>query len=186
LAISPLSDIVLDVAKAADPLQYTAAVRKLASIGAPEAAEDSFAALLDSPDPVDTETDAVDQPALDWTRADLRSRLAPVGAHSTLTASKAKAPYQQFEAFVLQTFVQSMFPKDATHVFGQGIAGGYWSSMLAEEIAGQMAKSGGIGIAREIAARHPEAAPAAQGSASDAVPRFTIPDFLLGTGGSWS
>jgi flagellar protein FlgJ len=182
LAISPLSDIVLDVAKAADPLQYTEAVRKLVNIGAPEAAEDSFASLLDSADSLDTETDALAQPALDWTRADLRGRLAPVGTLGVAGHVKTP-PYQQFEAFVLQTFVQSMFPKDATHVFGQGIAGSYWSSMLAEEIAGQMAKSGGIGIAKEIAARHPALSGVnpGQGAQFGSVPNFTIPAFLLET-----
>jgi flagellar protein FlgJ len=185
LAISPLSDIVFDVAKAADPLQYSAAVEKLARIGAPEAAEDSFAALLDSADSLDTETDALDRPALDWTRADLRGRLAPVGTFVASAGTHPKAPYQQFEAFVLQTFIQSMFPKDATHVFGQGIAGSYWSSMLAEEIAGQMAKSGGIGIAKEIAARHPALSSASPGQdAAGSPPNFTIPAFLLETGES--
>jgi hypothetical protein len=185
LAINPLSDIVLDVAKAADPLQYTEAVRKLTNIGAPDAAEDSFASLLDSADAVDTETEALNEPALDWTRADLRSRLGPVGTLGVAGHVKTP-PYQQFEALVLQTFVPSMFPKDATHLFGEGKAGSYWSSMLAEEIAGQMAKSGGIGIAKEIASRHPalSGAPVGQGTPSGSMPTFTIPAFLLGTGES--
>ena len=37
------------------------------------------------------------------------------------------------------------------HVFGDGIAGSFWSSMLAEQIAGQLAKAGGIGIADALA-----------------------------------
>ncbi len=53
----------------------------------------------------------------------------------------------------LQTFVQEMLPKDASHVFGQGLAGSFWSSMLAEQIAGQMSKSGGLGIADLMASR---------------------------------
>jgi len=154
LAINPPSDIVLDVAKAADPLQYTAAVEKLARIGEPEAADSSFDLLLGSIEP---DLGSSVEQAPDWTRADLRAQLqsltgAPPGKSSA-------GPYRQFEAFVLQTFVQSMLPKDASDVFGKGIAGSYWSSMLAEQIAGQVAKSGGIGIAEEIAARHPAASP---------------------------
>ncbi len=163
MAINPLSDIVLDVAKAADPLQYSAAVDKLSRLGKTGGADESFDLLLDSiDDPFAAAAEAQEDEAPDWTRADLRSRLSPLSA-PTATNAPGK-PYQQFEAFVLQTFIQSMFPKDATHVFGGGIAGSYWSSMLSEEIAGQVAKSGGIGIAAELAAKHPPGARAAPAS----------------------
>lgn len=139
MAISPPSDIVLDVAKAVDPLQYRAAVEKLARLSdAKVDATGSFAALLDS-----VEADATEavEPFADPMRADLRYRVSPVEAPTEAQ------PYQQFEAFVLQTFIQQMLPKDAEHVFGDGLAGSFWSSMLAEQIAGQLAKAGGIGIA---------------------------------------
>jgi hypothetical protein len=60
--------------------------------------------------------------------------------------------YGQFEAFVLQTFVQSMLPKNATSVFGSGTAGEVWKSMLAEKMGGELARSGQVGIARRLAA----------------------------------
>ena len=66
-------------------------------------------------------------------------------------AASPAEPYRQFEAFVLQTFIESMLPKDANHVFGDGIAGSFWSSMLAEQIAGQLAEAGGLGIADTLA-----------------------------------
>jgi flagellar protein FlgJ len=64
------------------------------------------------------------------------------------------APYVQFEAFVLQSFVQTMLPKDASAVFGEGTAGDIWKSMLAEKMALQIAESGGIGIAKMLAAKN--------------------------------
>lgn len=67
-------------------------------------------------------------------------------------------PYVQFEGFVLQSFIQSILPKDATEVFGEGTAGEVWKSMLAEKIAAEVAESGGIGIARMIAPKGGEAA----------------------------
>jgi Rod binding domain-containing protein len=154
LAISPPSDIVLDVARAADPLQYRAAVEKLAQLSdVAGAAADGFDALLGT---FTADGAAGADPAPDPMRADLRSRLAAaldgtIGEALDKATDKAAKPYRQFEAFVLQTFVQSMLPKDANHVFGDGLAGSFWSSMLAEQIAAQMAEAGGIGIADAIA-----------------------------------
>ena len=41
-----------------------------------------------------------------------------------------------------------MLPKNAESVFGSGTAGGIWKSMLAEKLADQISRSGGIGIAQ--------------------------------------
>lgn len=46
--------------------------------------------------------------------------------------SAASPAYRKFEAFMLQSFVQSMFTSDTTATFGKGIAGEYWKSMMAE------------------------------------------------------
>ncbi|GGD27655.1 rod-binding protein [Aureimonas glaciei] len=59
-------------------------------------------------------------------------------------------PSQQFESFVLRTFVESMLPQEDTSYFGTGTAGKIWKSMLAERIGEEMAKGGGIGIAAMI------------------------------------
>jgi len=174
LAINPPSDIVLDVAKAADPLRYTAAVQKLSQIAGAAEVDESFDLLLGA---LDSASDSPAAQTFDWTRADLRSRLAPLSA--TIAASPTVEPYRQFEAFVLQSFIQSMFPKDANHVFGDGIAGSYWSSMLAEQVAGQVAKSGGIGIADQLASSHPAAPDAGFGrNGSIGDPGLMTPDLI--------
>ena len=54
---------------------------------------------------------------------------------------------EKFEAFVLQTFIQEMMPKDAEGVFGSGVAGDFWRSMMAEKMAEQVAERGELGIA---------------------------------------
>nr|WP_280819655.1 rod-binding protein [Tianweitania sediminis] len=41
-------------------------------------------------------------------------------------------------------------PNDSETVYGGGMAGDIWKSMLAEQIAGVMAKRGGIGIADRL------------------------------------
>jgi peptidoglycan hydrolase FlgJ len=146
VAINPPSDIVLDVAKAADPLAYRAAVDKLTRIGGAATAAADFQMALGTATSEAVE-DAADALGTAFRQAgNLRGRLAAAAGEEL-----AYEPYRQFEAFVLQTFIQSMLPKDANHVFGDGIAGSYWSSMLAEQIAGQLAESGGIGIADALA-----------------------------------
>lgn len=62
--------------------------------------------------------------------------------------------FAKFEAMVLQTFLQSMLPKDTESVYGGGLAGEMWQSMLAEQMAEVMAKRGGIGIADRILRDH--------------------------------
>lgn len=57
----------------------------------------------------------------------------------------------QFEAFFLQSFIQSILPQDSAEVFGEGTAGEVWKSMMAEKMAMQFAEAGGIGIAKMIA-----------------------------------
>lgn len=61
---------------------------------------------------------------------------------------------QKFEAFVLQSFVQEMMPETQESVFGDGISGDFWKSMMAEKIAEQVAARGGLGIAETIRAGH--------------------------------
>ncbi len=74
---------------------------------------------------------------------------AQVRVVSGRVENKATA-YEQFEAFVLQSFIQSIMPKEASSVFGEGTAGEVWKSMLAEKIAMQVAQAGGIGIGKLI------------------------------------
>ena len=67
--------------------------------------------------------------------------------HTPEKDDKTVQTYRNFEAMVLQNFVQSMMPKDAEEVYGEGTTGDYWKSMMAEQIAKEIAAGGGIGIA---------------------------------------
>jgi Rod binding domain-containing protein len=48
--------------------------------------------------------------------------------------------------------VESMMPEDSQAMFGSGTAGSVWKSMLAEKVAAEIARSGVIGIAKQVAA----------------------------------
>lgn len=80
--------------------------------------------------------------------------VAAPAAHVRKTADAA----QKFEAFVLQTFIQEMMPETSENVFGSGISGDFWKSMMSEKIAEQVAERGNLGIADLIRSGHLEPA----------------------------
>ena len=59
----------------------------------------------------------------------------------------------RFEAVVLQNFIAAMLPEDAGSVYGTGLSGDMWKSMMSEKLAGEFARQGGLGIAERIAAQ---------------------------------
>jgi Rod binding domain-containing protein len=92
------------------------------------------------------------------------------GAEAPAEAAKPVTPetFRRFEAMVLQTFIQNMLPKDGAAVYGKGMAGEMWKSMLAEKVAGVVAERGGIGIAdRMLGGRYAaETKPVAEAAAA--------------------
>ena len=154
MAISTKTDIVLGVSLAADPLKHMEAVERLRQLDPSRQSE--FAAFLSeqgrpggspgsSSDPSSTgPEDALNAgpPVPETARAAVRRKAG------------AKDVYGQLEAFIMQTFIQSMLPKEATSVFGKGTAGEVWKSMLAEKLGGEVARSGQLGIASRLAKMH--------------------------------
>jgi len=131
MTISPPSDIVLDVARAADPARHRMAVARLDGAAAGEAFEGVLETVQAEPAPP-------------------RPGLAPPPAAPYPRPADADQAYRGFEAMALTVFLQAMIP-DSPSIFGDGTAGSIWKSMLAERLADQMAKSGGIGIAAQLA-----------------------------------
>jgi flagellar protein FlgJ len=144
LAINPPSDIVLDVARAADPLKLQAAALKLT--GAVDDEGNGFSDVVDG-----LGSSARSGPAL--TSAPGLTLQTDFGAkgpqliRSAALTGPAMKPYRDFEAFVLQSFIQSMLPSQAESVVAQGVAGEMWKGMLADELGKQLARSGVFGLA---------------------------------------
>lgn len=128
MAVQLVTDLVLDVARAADPRKVAEARAALQTgvAAAKTAAADFTAAVTDAAPTVTALPRAV------------------------ASAVPAKGAAEQFEAYVLQNFVQSMLPADNESVYGKGLAGDMWKSMLAEQIASTMAHDGGVGIANRL------------------------------------
>jgi len=128
LAISPPSDIILDVAKAVEPSGIQAARAALANRTASAAPAGTFS----------------------LTEADITGGVA----RQPDKTSAADASMKKFEAMVLQTFIGNMMPKNTESVYGKGMAGDMWKSMMAEHLANQVAEAGGIGIAKTVMRDH--------------------------------
>lgn len=163
MAISPPSDIVLDVARAADPSRQQVAFERLQRMGNGVAGT-QFAAAVDEAAPSTT------APGLAGAREKFAS-LVPAKLNNASDAAQMKnaKTMQQFEAQVISTFIEQMLPEASANNFGSGTAGGVWRSMLSEQIANQIAKAGGLGIREKveaaIAARNNTGTDAASGNA---------------------
>lgn len=159
MAIHPPSDLVLDVARAADPATARAAAERLKALSLQRTVQVGA-----------TEFPGAATSALDAT--------ATNGSETTAFRTEKKPDaYTKFEAFVLQTFIQSMFSGEKDEdVFGKGTSGQYWKSMLAGAIADNMAKAGGIGIAKTLRAEDSEKKVAAATSGAAAAAADTVKD----------
>lgn len=145
MIVTATPDLVLDVLDAADPVAQRAATAKLDALKSSGA---DFAATMDAEA---SKAAAADQSA---------AKVAQSGVVNGPPVQVIKKPgpdevYRKFEAFILQTFVETMLPKESEEVFGKGTAGGVWKSMLAEQLGAQLAKGKGIGIAKQLASAHP-------------------------------
>jgi len=139
VTIRPPSDIVLEAAQAADPARLAVALRKLDAGGAGAAFADALGQAGAGPRPGVAGDVAGRLAALEW----------PAGAG----APETRDPYRKLEAFLLQSFLQTMIP-DSRSALGRGTAASVHKSMLAEHLADQLVRAGGVGIAAKLAA-HP-------------------------------
>jgi peptidoglycan hydrolase FlgJ len=154
MTVAPVQDLIVDVMAAADPASQRIAATKLERLAS--TADQNFSAAVD---------EKIEAGGLEQGRAPAAAGGVAHGnppddgtGHATIVkgTNSDSAVYRKFEAFVLQTFVESMLPQDASDVFGKGTAGTIWRSMLAEQISNEMAKGNGIGIAKQLAkARYP-------------------------------
>lgn len=137
MAISPPSDLVLDVVKAADPMEVQAAQEKL------KANRAAFAAtsLAENGKGFSNTVDVLDH-------IGQKSGLSNV--QNRTKTEEVPESYRKFEAMVLQNFVKSMLPSESEDVYGKGATGDIWKGMMAEQLGNTMAKGDGIGIAKQM------------------------------------
>ncbi|MGB8279258.1 MAG: rod-binding protein [Methylovirgula sp.] len=138
MSIKPPSDLLVDVARAADPATSAAAAERLAKIAADGGKSDpAFSEVLSEvgappPSPVNS-------------AAQVAVAAVPQRFSSPPIDADKKA-YQGLEALLLQNVVKTMLP-ESSDIFGEGTAGAIWRSMLAEELGTDLAKKIDLGIA---------------------------------------
>jgi len=138
VAISPPSDLVLDVVRAADPTQVQEAQAKLKSNRA------AFEATSLA------EAGAGFQAAVGILNRDSVASQAAKGVDAV--GGKAVPEHlRKFETMVLQNFVKSMMPEESEEIYGKGTAGEMWRGMMADQLGEALAKGGGIGLAESLA-----------------------------------
>lgn len=157
MAIKPPSDIVLDVVRAADPVQRQAAVEKLTNRPATDSTRHEFASLVGDVKPVGHATSC--------------GQTLP-----RLERQDVPDAYRSFEAFFIQSFVENMLPKGSEANYGNGTAGEIWRSQLAEKVGTEIAESGGIGIADRLMAKEARTAAASQEEGPEA--GFSLSDSI--------
>lgn len=155
-------DLILGVSRAADAAKHRKAVSRLERLS--REATGAADAVAQPADPTPAWSAEVRHAGADTTRSArfLSPSSAPDGSQ------KISDVYVQFEAVLLQNMIEAMMPENAEAMLGSGTAGKIWKSMLAEKLAAEIARTGTLGIAKQIAAG-PVASSAAPPSASSGV-----------------
>jgi peptidoglycan hydrolase FlgJ len=140
----PANDLVVDVARAADPQKMNAAMQRLSDL-----------THLRGPQGAGFDKSFQNAAATARSSAPQYSSIAPttIQTKSTsnvepLSTSVASDAAKKFEAFILQSFIQNVLPKEGHGAFGEGVGSGVWRSMMAEQLSTQIAKKSSFGIAK--------------------------------------
>lgn len=134
MSIFPTTDIISDVARAADPEKVRIATKRLSEFGATSVAsscDKGFPGAQSTRSRVwmgDAVTATIDQ------------------APPTDINAKPLSAAQKFEAFLLQSWLENLLPKEGGDAYGAGPGANVWRSMMAEQLGAQLARAGGLGL----------------------------------------
>jgi len=142
MSIFPATDIVSDVARAANPRKLQASMARLNNAAAASARPSvSFAANMQ----------AMHVSGSSPTPPSLSRGADSVAPNPDETRSPSVTAGKKFEAFILQSWLETFLPKEESGIFGSGGAAGVWRSMMAEQLGVQLADAGGIGFQKLLA-----------------------------------
>lgn len=146
MSIFPATDLVSEVAHAADPQRLDAAVTRLTELSSARVrSKEDFGNLIDG---VGEASISAARGANSSATPDVVAvARAQAGALSSARPGHARASdvIEKFEAYIIQTSLETLLPR-SEGLFGQSTAGGVWRSMIAEQLGNQIAKAGGVGL----------------------------------------
>ena len=111
MAINLNTDVILDVARAADPARAQQAIDRLGG-SAPSVAPRSFA-----------------------------NKAFAIASGAGAPSAPAGSTQEQFEALLLRNMLDDMFPKKSESFYGGGFAGDIWRSQMIDVVATQIART---------------------------------------------
>jgi peptidoglycan hydrolase FlgJ len=147
VSISPVSDIVMDVARAADPVKSRVAAEKLSrGETSNQTSNGDFGHVL---------TNTLTNTSATWQSSRINFGGGGTKSSQILPHMDAQTKaYKSLGQLVLKNLVESMLPKESGAFFGTGTAGEIWRSFLADQLATQAGKTIDLGIVHK-----PTAAP---------------------------
>ncbi len=173
MSISPPSDLILDVMKAADPQRMREAALRLKDMAAARTAaaetgagkwSESLRVAGFSPAGAGRKISTPHPDAASGTRSPAPSipdvRTGPARDHLSVAREtsgsdgrRMRESFAALEGVVLENMLDGMLGGSGSSVFGEGLAGEYWKSMMARAIATQVARRGGMGLAEALVRR---------------------------------
>ncbi len=160
MAVSLPSDLIVDVMRSADPGLAGMAARRLSRIGAENGGPSEFAQIMDRIRPIATAYSdpvaAVLSAAEPGKSAKAEARLVSWAdtreiADGVNSQHSGAAPYVAFEQMFLRNMLEAVIPQADSGLYGDDASAGVWRSMAVDQLAAVYAKSGGIGLADQLA-----------------------------------
>jgi len=146
VSIQPPSDIVLDVAQAADPTKSYEAAQRLARIGATDPSGAAFSGIMQGASPL-SHADPL---------AGIGGRIGSAPGPMNLRMNVADDPqakaFKGLQALIFQNLFEVALPHDST--MGEGMAADTYRSMMAEQLGKQMSEVVDLGIMPKTGSLH--------------------------------
>nr|WP_119308967.1 rod-binding protein [Cohaesibacter haloalkalitolerans] len=144
MAISIPSDLVMDVVNAADPVERQMAAQKL---GTAPLQRLHYASAATG----DGGNSATDAASFEKQYASLAEPAvlsdASISRYAKGIARTTNPVSEKFVALMLHEMLETMLPRDTEGIYGEGLSGDMWRSMLSEQLGNQMAKSDMLDLA---------------------------------------
>lgn len=152
MSIFPATDIISDVVNSADSRRLASGMQRLRKLSVSTA--DTTVATQAKSDVTHGTKGEISRAARfeAVTGPEMRAADKNMNIHSE-TKSQSLVAAQKFEAFILQTWIEALLPKTEGGSFGTDGSASIWRSMMAEQLATQLARGGGVGLQKIIATR---------------------------------